>query len=133
MEKLEAFLRKYFPEESVAPFGIRETAEDTAIRLLSYTHMCREGRARSATLNGIMSCQVFFASRVVEWLQSGKLTPEEAAHELSETLDSMTKDALVQYVAEQEGEIAAPGASNNDPEFDPFHQKEQERIKKGVS
>ena len=124
MERIEAFLRKYFPDEFGDYFN-GESIEDKAIRLLCYTHERRKGAAGGAVLYGVMACQIFFARRTLERLQSGALSVEEAAHEIAETLDSMTKDALVGYIRGQLEEEAAPGEPCNDPEFDPYHRKKE--------
>ena len=114
MEKLENFLRKYFPEEYAAPFGEEESTEDKAIRILCYTHECRRGQARGATLNGIMACQLMFARKAIEAMQKGDLNPDEAAQLLSDTVDSLTKDALVHYISEQEGAaVGEPCSEHN--------------------
>jgi len=123
MKKLEDFLKKYFPEEYAAPFGKEENTEDKAIRILCYTHECRRGQARGATLNGIMACQLVFARRAIEKMKKGNLSPDAAAQMLADTVDSMTKDALVHYISEQEG--AGTGEPRNDQEFDPYHWKKE--------
>jgi len=129
MEKLEAFLRKYFPYDYHSTYGIEESTEERAIRLLCWFHQRREGWARGATLNGVMSCQLMFARRAVEEMQKGNLSPDAAAQMLTDTADSMTKDALIRYVAEQEGQIVAPGQPYNDREFDPYHWEKQRELK----
>lgn len=125
MGKLDNFIMKYFPFDYHSSYGIIESTEEKAIRLLCYFHQKREGWSRGAVLNGIMSCQLMFARRAIEELQKGELSPDDAAKMLSDTIDSMTKDAMIRYVAEQEGQIVSPGQPYNDKEFDPYHWEKQ--------
>jgi len=115
-EKLEAFLRQYFPEE-FGEFFEGESIEDKTIRLLRFLHQKLKQCGSYGIINFILGYQIFFARRALERLQSGTLTVQEAADELSTTLDSLTKDALIQYIKEQHEEIAAPGQPYNDRRY----------------
>jgi len=102
-KKLEDFMRTYFSEAYEAPFNKPESIVDKAIRLLCYAHECRRGQARGATMTGIMACQLMFARRAIEEMQKGILSPDATAQMLSDTVDSITKDAFIHYVSKQEG------------------------------
>ena len=98
VKDLEKFLRTNFPEEFAAPFGANETLVDKTIRLLSYTHQIRRQVARSAHRNGVLDCQVGFARRALELVQSGKLSGDALSQVISDALAITSKESLARQI-----------------------------------